>query len=553
MIGASLHFANGHLEALAATASILPWPLPRERDESVCHETMRAVEALLIRVGRGIGALDVAIGDGLATLGRGDHVLRLGFSSIGDYARERLGKAASTAQKMERLARELRSRPLLRLAVRAGEVSVSAAEAVLPVAQGEEEACWVARARSQTVRALRDAVKAPDATQAEEDERWMRFRAHIPEEGRRVVDDAIDVAGKMLGPTSLKGQRLEKIAEEFYGGHPLANDDAAVDHVFSARAGDSNGPLEDWLEKESANWAFLDQIGPVAAPGPDFEEEADPWRVDEELRRLAALRDRWDEVLGHLAMLFCAMDGWRRAGFASFEHYCRERLGMSARAVRQRAALERKLYELPALRQAMQERRISYEKARLIARYADDESVGAWIERAERMTCIALRRQLQGKEEMQMSARGELDVWLPRRVGGLLALAFAAARKEAGRWLSPGECLVMMAAHFIEVWKPVLAQRSTLQRRILARDRWLCQVPGCSRAAAHAHHIEYRSHGGSDDPSNLVSLCAAHHLHGVHIGAIRVSGKAPDRLRWEVRVACGWEPFFESGGGRTMS
>lgn len=331
---------------------MLPWPLPRERDESVRHEAVHSVEALLIRVARGVGALDVAIGEGLGALAVGDRVLRLGFSSVGDYARERLGKAASTAQKMTRFARELRSRPLLRLAVRTGEVSVSAAEAVLPVARGEEEACWVARARSKTVRALRDAVKAPGAAQAEDDERWMRFRAHIPEKGRPVVDEAIDVAGKMLGHTSLRGQRLEKIAEEFHGGQPLDDDDAA-NRLFSAPAGDSNGPLEEWLEKESASWAFLDQIGPVAAPGPDFEEETDPWRVDEELRRLAALRDR--------------------------------------------------------------------------------------------------------------------------------------------------------------------------------------------------------SHGGSDDPSNLVSLCAAHHLHGVHIGAIRVSGKAPDQLRWEVRVGCGWEPLIENAEGGRMS
>jgi hypothetical protein len=80
-------------------------------------------------------------------------VLRLGFASVGDYARERIGTNASTAQKTQRLARALRSRPLLRAAVRAGEVSI-AAEAVVSVAQGDAEASWVARARRETVRAL---------------------------------------------------------------------------------------------------------------------------------------------------------------------------------------------------------------------------------------------------------------------------------------------------------------------------------------------------------------------------------------------------------------
>ena len=75
------------------------------------------------------------------------------------------------------------------------------------------------------------------------------------------------------------------------------------------------------------------------------------------------------------------------------------------RAVEQRAALERRLYELPALRQAMTERRLSYEKARLIARHADEESIDEWIGRAEQLTCIALRRALLGQREAQMCAR----------------------------------------------------------------------------------------------------------------------------------------------------
>ena len=36
------------------------------------------------------------------------------------------------------------------------------------------------------------------------------------------------------------------------------------------------------------------------------------------------------------------------------------------------------------------------------------------------------------------------------------------------------------------------------------------------------------SAGGGYDLENLVSLCAAHHLHSVHMGFIRVRGKAPD-------------------------
>jgi hypothetical protein len=48
----------------------------------------------------------------------------------------------------------------------------------------------------------------------------------------------------------------------------------------------------------------------------------------------------------------------------------------------------------------------------------------------------------------------------------------------------------------------------------------------------HTHHLKRRIHGGSDDPSNLVGLCAAHHLRALHEGLLRVTGTAPDDLRW---------------------
>ena len=90
----------------------------------------------------------------------------------------------------------------------------------------------------------------------------------------------------------------------------------------------------------------------------------------------------------------------------------------------------------------------------------------------------------------------------------------------------------LAARHFIDTWKELLKERSTLQRRVLERDRGLCQVPGCSRAAAHAHHVVYRARGGGDCESNLLSLCAGHHLHGVHRGYVRVKGEAPGALTW---------------------
>jgi hypothetical protein len=63
--------------------------------------------------------------------------------------------------------------------------------------------------------------------------------------------------------------------------------------------------------------------------------------------------------------------------------------------------------------------------------------------------------------------------------------------------------------------------------------------------AAHGHHIVFRSAGGSDDPKNLVSLCATHHLRGIHGGTVRVWGEAPDRLHWQLGVRPGLPPLLE--------
>ena len=83
-----------------------------------------AVERLLVRLARLEGALDLAIGDGLAALTEGSRLIALGFSCLEDYAREVLDVKERKAQAMARLSRALRGRPVLRAAVMAGEVRI---------------------------------------------------------------------------------------------------------------------------------------------------------------------------------------------------------------------------------------------------------------------------------------------------------------------------------------------------------------------------------------------------------------------------------------------
>ncbi|MCB9513003.1 MAG: HNH endonuclease [Candidatus Latescibacteria bacterium] len=54
-----------------------------------------------------------------------------------------------------------------------------------------------------------------------------------------------------------------------------------------------------------------------------------------------------------------------------------------------------------------------------------------------------------------------------------------------------------------------------LRRKILARDGHRCQGPGCtSTRYLEVHHRKPRANGGTNDPSNLITLCSAcHQLH----------------------------------------
>ena len=49
-----------------------------------------------------------------------------------------------------------------------------------------------------------------------------------------------------------------------------------------------------------------------------------------------------------------------------------------------------------------------------------------------------------------------------------------------------------------------------LQRQVLERDGWRCQVCG-SMQSLQVHHLKFRSQSGGDEEQNLITLCAECH------------------------------------------
>jgi hypothetical protein len=288
-------------------------------------------------------------------------------------------------------------------------------------------------------------------------------------------------------------------------------------------------------------------VAGIAAPDVRFDTSATAQEIDERIRELAKLRASWGDLIGWCAHVIKRSGMATLLGFATFRHYVEERLGLPARMVEQREALERRLWASPALREARRQK-LSYEKLRILSRLPERE-IAAWTPRAHGLTCIELRRRVEGERERQLRVARTFAASLPRRIAVVLADAVQTVRARVARALPLGKCLVIIAWHFIETWTGAVRPARTRAQKVLERDRGRCQAPGCSHRAVHSHHVEYRSRGGSDDLDNQVALCAFHHLRCVHGGYLRVSGKAPDGLTWHLNG----EPWTGIAGAQSAA
>src|SRR6185436_18346691 len=114
-------------------------------------------------------------------------------------------------------------------------------------------------------------------------------------------------------------------------------------------------------------------------------------RLDAQLvgvaREEAGLRLRLGQVLEVMQRRAACLE----LGFSSLAAYALERCERSARWVEVACCLARRLEALPLLRVAVATGRISWSKAELLARVAQSENEGHWLERAHCSTVRELR------------------------------------------------------------------------------------------------------------------------------------------------------------------
>jgi len=96
-----------------------------------------------------------------------------------------------------------------------------------------------------------------------------------------------------------------------------------------------------------------------------------------------------------------------------------------------------------------------------------------------------------------------------------------------------GTFIAFLVASTLDTWRGM--SKLPAYGDIYLRDRFRCQSPACTSRHVTPHHIVFRSRGGGDEPSNLVSLCDRCHLSLVHGGHLTVTGLAPHALEWSAR------------------
>ena len=360
----------------------------------------------LYRLARGAGRLRLRIGQALHMLGFGYR--ELGFSTLGAYALERCSRGGRWAAESRALAGRLELLPHLSAALEAGSIGWSMAELLARHATPETEAALLEVARDKTVQAMRFAL-SPDREPHEDDDDSRTLSLTVP------VEEAWALEATRMMVEHLEGNS----SSEHWLGAVLAEGHASLLELL--RSGEDEMSL--LMESEHAAWlAELQQLqhqhaeaelrshprvsaDPVVGQAPEADDlPTSLAQLDLRIRQYAAELGSRDLFFGRIARRFAALDGWQSLGFASEAHYARDRLGMSRASLRSKMTLARRTEGRDHLVDALQQGRIGFEAAQLVARVATAATEQAWVDRAARRTFKHLREEVQWVEMSQRLA-----------------------------------------------------------------------------------------------------------------------------------------------------
>jgi hypothetical protein len=495
------------------------------------------------------------VGEGLLRLETVGGVKALGYPNIESYCREALGRNGRWGTDVRGLARRLSILPKLRAAMVTGLLNASMVELVARVATPLDEAEWIAKAATMNVRAMRAELTrrrietmddaAPErvsiATTVDQLDAWAFERAKL----------MVEAVGGVKGEDAIEAMLAEGFTEilaqvpDF--DLPSTLTPRGIDELRSERA-EYRALRED--AEAITNAMIPIEAPPAYTPEPEIDWPDDLAGIDARLR-VVAQELAWRDL--ELAVLGKRCDDhaiWLRHGFASWDHYCRDWIGVAPSVMASRLALAKRMTGLVEIASALADGRIGFESAATIARVSNKATVDAWIERAATRTVKHLREEVAAVELIARAEGRAVDTCVPpddetleavrdlersvlaevsdqavgRMSGGTtddvavgsdlptssvrLSLSedlgrFWRALESVHAGLANGaeSFVAFLARATAKSWAGALAT-DVAYAPIYLRDRWRCASPVCTRRNMTPHHVKFRSHGGGDEAGN---------------------------------------------------
>jgi hypothetical protein len=348
--------------------------------------------------------------------------------------------------------------------------------------------------------------------------------------------------------------------------HTIAQDEKDDDwsaelreHLARANPFEAKSGSQDVLE------TMLDRAEPCELPPADLDRE-----LRARLRAMQAI----DWQMGSLLRTFGRLRLYRNAGYSSLAAYVADRLGISARKARGLIRLEANYSaEHVAVSQAYRTGRISWVRALVLLPIVSEQYAGHWIERACEVTVRRLIEEVRWASDLRDRTGGIVEVAPPplgaplestaaeaerhlrAQVGDQMAaqvlqaepiaevvlgfsgpasvigFVYDVLRAYTGPYEAPWQGFERVLMHAKEAWATIPRHRNPIHDR----DGWRCRVPACgSRRNLQEHHLLFRSQGGDNTRANRVSICAWHHLRGIHRGIVGAHGDATKEVRWQL-------------------
>lgn len=459
---------------------------------------------------------------------------------------------------------------------------------LLPVVRSSTQRAWIECATDQTVRGLRRFIREARATgvgvprgyahlvegdahpdppstgvsiEPDRNERVIQLAVSVPPAVRSLLDYTIDLVRRVAGSHASVATCFEHILAEYACDE---GDFAPDEPIEQAETYD--------LHRDEAR-PSIGPSAPIRVPRVLLTEPPpDPLAIDRHLRTLIHNQQTRHGALAELLLQARESRTWADLGFRSFSAYCRDALDVSPRFVQQMDRIRRKLASLPELRCAHRSGRVGWSKLRLLVSVCTPNNEKAWIHHAERITLRYLEREIEAAHQRVVvdptddlprplqqvppygsdsalrpgaelwkantsthgAARCRVQIPVSLPTYAIWRSVDASIGERLGPNAQPWERLLLLLRHFLDQWDRPAYEKWSEGAEIHATFGWMCAVPGCTaRRNLEQHHIVYRSQGGADDATNLVSLCARHHRYVIHEQrAVSVEGRSPHDLRW---------------------